>query len=719
MIKVILILLLSFNISLFSCASGWDYSDKSFVFLKQRELPFSNLDKNLNSPSVYNDINYKYKTTAKKINLKEWQAYLKKDLKENLDLDTIEQIVYKGKELSLIKNLNTKKYLQFVHNQEEYVTNYYYGKKQTKEKKKEELLINEAIKRINTNINPWLKLRYFYLSIRLAHYKKLNPLKIYKEYKYLLNTKQKTIVKDWIQGIYAGALIKNNNIEKGVYEFSKLFDKNKINWHLSYYNFHHIKTAKQWNNLINIPTTDFEKTKLITLRALNKNSNIIEELKNIYEIDKNSIWFDFLLYRALLDSQHFFDNQDFYVRNFPTQDFINYLQTIKKDDMYLVSLALGYFNLYTNNLKKAKNIASKLLTLRNNHEVQTFNYLVNLYQLKSIDTQVENDIYSQMIQLSSNTNECTKATNDYTFVILEKLYKKQDNKLKEFLSANINYLNNSSFSLQSLNEFNQFIKTKSKSKIDEYLKERYKEQSKIKKVKDKYLFDESLKRTKIKLLINNLQFEKARKIKSEYLNEIIKFNPFNVSIRGNNRSGKTQTYTIKEFLDKITQIKKILKNNPNSVMDNYLYANAIYNLSYFGNSNKITTEYRSVYSFRNKKLELQKVNNSIKYYEKALKYSKKDEFKAKITYMLAKSELALFDINFSEKSKYHYFNTKEISSYDLKRQWSYTKNKVYNNYINNNYGKYFDKLKDEYSNTKYYEEVLKECANLRVYQKSK
>jgi len=712
MIIKILLFTMLFKIALFSCAGGWDYSDRSFLFLEKRELPFSNQKRNLDSPAVYNDIIDDYENRAKQANLKEWQ----KHLKQNLSLKTIEQIVYQRKNLSFIKDENIKAYLNFIQNQEQYVVNYYYNKQKEPEIK-EEVLINEAIKRINTNIPEWLKLRYFYLSLRLAHYKELKPLEIYKKYSYLLQTKEKTIVKDWIQGIYAGALIKDKKIEQGVYEFSKLLDKNKINWHLAYYNFNYIHTKEQWNTLVNIPTSNYEKARLYALRALNKNSNIIEELKNIYKIDKNSVWFDFVLYKALLNSQHFFDLDDYYVRNFPTQEFIDYLQTIKKDDMYTVNLSLGYFNLYSNNLKKAKEIASKLLLSNNNHETQTFNYIVNLNELKKINLQIENDIYSQMTKLTNDKDHTSNAIQNYTFVILEKLYTKQNDTFKAFLSANINNLNNSSFTLESLNKFKQFINAKSKSKIEEYFKEKYQEQSKIKKVNNNYTFDESMKKTQIKLLINNQEFNKARKIKSNYLNEYIKFNPFNVSIRGNNRSGKKQTYTIKEFLDKIIQIQEVLKNTPNSAIDNYLYANAIYNLSYFGNSNMITTEYRSVYSFHNKELELKKVNDSIKYYEKALKNAKKQEFKAKITYMLAKSELALFDINFAKKSSYSY--PKEISSYEAPRTWSYTRNKTYNEYIDNNYGKYFDKLKDEYSNTKYYDEILKECANLKTYQKRK
>ena len=99
-------------------------------------------------------------------------------------------------------------------------------------------------------------------------------MKIYEKYKYLLQNNENSIVKDWIQGLYAGALVKNGKVVNGVYEFTKLFSQDKINWHLSYYNFFHIKTNEQWNELLNLATNSEEKTKFYALRALNENSNI-------------------------------------------------------------------------------------------------------------------------------------------------------------------------------------------------------------------------------------------------------------------------------------------------------------------------------------------------------------------------------------------------------------------------------------------------------------
>lgn len=711
MIKILSFILI-FNIALFSCATSWDENDKSFLFLEKREQAFSNTPKNLKHPSVYNELKYKYEKKSKEQNLKEWQ----KHLKTSIDIKIIEQIVYKRENLELIKNQEILEYLNFVQKQEQHVINHYYSKKQVKIKK--EVLIKNALEKINTVKSSWLKLRYFYLGLRLAHYSKLNSIEIYDKYKYLLDIVDKTIVKDWIHAIYAGALIQNKNVELGVYEFSKLFDKSKINWYLSYYNFNYIKTDKQWTKLLSLAKTSDEKTKLYAIRALNKNSNKIEELKNIYKIDKNSKWFDFVLYKALLNSQHYFDTFDIYVRNFQTKEFIKYLKEIKKDDMYMINLSLAYFNLYEKNLNEAFIIGKKLdEDYPNNHEIETLNYIIYLNSLEKVDLKTEDIIYEKLEKVTTTCKDHSSAIHDYTFVILEKLYKKQNNKFKEFLSQKVNYLNESSFTLDLLNQFKTFIQTKSKSKIEKHFKNKFLEQNKIKLNNKTFSLAHSLLSTKTALLINNLNFKEAREIESEYLDKYIKFNPFNSFIKGNNRSGNKNTYTIRKFLDKILLIEKELKKNPNSVMDNYLYASALFNLSYFGNSNNITTIYRSNYSFVNKKIELLKINKSIRFYEKALKYAKNKEFKAKITYMLAKSELSLFDINFAKKNSY--YNPSFQDSYNASRKWGYTKNKIYLEYIDNNYGKYFDKLKKDYKNTKYYEEVIKECANLRIYQKRK
>ena len=253
------------------------------------------------------------------------------------------------------------------------------------------------------------------------------------------------------------------------------------------------------------------------------------------------------------------------------------------------------------------------------------------------------------------------------------------------------------------------------SKIKEHFASNFAKQELLKKENNTFVLNENLLNAKTKLLINNVKFQEALNLNASILNEKVQFNPFNGLIRGNNRSGKQDTMSVKEFLEKLLVIEKELEKNPKSPMDNYLFANVLYNLSYFGNSNILTTVHRSVYSFTDYDLQKEKIDKAIKHYTIALEETQEKEFKAKITYMLAKTELAFYDITYATKTQ-DYFN-KELSRYDLERYWYYGNEKVYNDYLKNNYGKYFDILQKEFNDTNYYKELIQECANLRIYQK--
>ncbi|MGA1933743.1 hypothetical protein ACH5BF_13925 [Arcobacter sp. YIC-464] len=704
MIYKIVSLVLAFTINLLACASGWDFHDKQFVFLEPRELPFSNHSGNLKDSAIYNQIQRDYEKRNKQANLKEWQNQFAK----KLSIQEIEKIVYKRENLHLVKNKEILEYLDFVEEQEALVAPYYYYFHKKKKKINPDILISKALKKIDKIDSQYLKLRYFYLAFRLAHYKNKNAIEVYENYKYLLENSEKTIVKEWIEALYAGALIKDKQIALGVYRFTKLFDKSKINWQLSFYNFYHINTNELWEDLQKLAKSKEEKEKFITLRALNDNANTLIELQNLYELNPNSKWFDFILYRQLLYTQHFFDEHTLYERDFQIKEYISFLESVDKEDMYLVKLALSYFYLFDNQLSKAEELSNKLLQTNNNHESKTLSYIIYLNKLKDITLKDEDEIFTKMNKLLEEHKEHKIHSNDifnYTFKKLEKLYYSKDNQLKTILSASVNSLSTTVFDLETINEFEEFLKSNPKSKLEEFFIKTFKEDSQ----------SISFKNTNTKILINNLLFKEALNSKSKILEEKIEFNPFNVNIKGNNREGKQHIYTLKEFLEKILIIKEQIEKKPNSVMDNYLYANALYNLSYFGNSNTLTTVYRSVYSFKEKPLEEQKVKLSIKHYKKALNHAKNKEFKAKIVYMLAKSELALYDIKFSQKNNPYYLTDKE--SYSLERHWYYSKSKIYKKYIENGYGEFFKILDEKYKDTKYYEELIKECANLRIYKK--
>lgn len=695
MIFKIVLLTISLSLSLFSCGGGywWNSEDVEFHFLDNKDNLYLQYSNDLSSASTYNDIIYKYSIKNKKENLKEWQVALE----NRFSIKELEDIIYKNRNQELILDEEFQEYLKFIKEQEYCVTyNPYINQDFTYCKD----FIPIALNKIDNTKNSFLKQRYFYIALRLSHYKDStkNSLDIYNKYSYLLNNSN-SIVKDWIQGLYAGALVKNNEIAKGVYEFSKLFE-NSINSHLSFYNFKYITSEEYFNELLSYAKDDSEKTKMYAIRALNYNSNVLEEMKNIYNIDKNSKWLDFLIFRELLKSQTLHNTYGSAYKDYENEnsEYIDFLKNIDKDDRYLVDLSLVHFNIYFKKYEESKKILDRLLVeFPNKHELEVASYILYLNSLKSIDSSIEDEIYKRVSHFNENEFDIYK----YTLNTLSNLYKNQNQDFEKYLSDNFYYIEYKDLDLENFKKFEMFLETKQDTKLREFL------QTKFKKMvtANKSSFDFA----KITVLINNLKFQEALDTNFEILDKTkVEFNPFNGLIRGNNRSGKKEPFTIREFLQRVIKIENELEKNPNSVMDNFLLANSLYNLSHFGNINRVTTVYRSNYLVHTPKLQEQKLNLAINYYEKALENSKDIELNAKITYLIAKTKLALFDLNYDKYPQ-------ENNWWKKNSVYNYGSDEFYEKFLENSGSRYFNILQNNFKDTRYYNELIQECGDFKTY----
>lgn len=695
MIFKIVLLTISLSLSLFSCGGGywWNSEDVEFHFLDNKDNLYLQYSNDLSSASTYNDIIYKYSIKNKKENLKEWQVALE----NRFSIKELEDIIYKNRNQELILDEEFQEYLKFIKEQEYCVTyNPYINQDFTYCKD----FIPIALNKIDNTKNSFLKQRYFYIALRLSHYKDStkNSLDIYNKYSYLLNNSN-SIVKDWIQGLYAGALVKNSEIAKGVYEFSKLFE-NSINSHLSFYNFKYITSEEYFNELLSYAKDDSEKTKMYAIRALNYNSNVLEEMKNIYNIDKNSKWLDFLIFRELLKSQTLHNTYGSAYKDYENEnsEYIYFLKNIDKDDRYLVDLSLVHFNIYFKKYEESKKILDRLLVeFPNKHELEVASYILYLNSLKSIDSSIEDEIYKRVSHFNENEFDIYK----YTLNTLSNLYKNQNQDFEKYLSDNFYYIEYKDLDLENFKKFEMFLETKQETKLREFLQTRFKKMV----TANKSSFDFA----KITVLINNLKFKEALDTNFEILDKTkVEFNPFNGLIRGNNRSGKKEPFTIREFLQRVIKIENELEKNPNSVMDNFLFANSLYNLSHFGNINRVTTVYRSNYLVHTPKLQEQKLNLAINYYEKALENSKDIELNAKITYLIAKTKLALFDLNYDKYPQ-------EDNWWKKNSVYNYGSDEFYEKFLENSGSRYFNILQNNFKDTRYYNELIQECGDFKTY----
>jgi hypothetical protein len=170
-------------------------------------------------------------------------------------------------------------------------------------------------------------------------------------------------------------------------------------------------------------------------------------------------------------------------------------------------------------------------------------------------------------------------------------------------------------------------------------------------------------------------------------------NPFTIHIKDchdcDHEAVQKTKYTKTSFIEKLIEMKRTAKEKPAEAAQNYLLvANGFYNMTYFGNARLFYDNYvdNAIYNYEHAFLPEENNDLALKYYLLALQSSTDKEVKAKCTFMAAKCEQNAFFTN-------------KPSNYkgDFKS------------------GVYFASLKKEYSSTKYYSEIIKECGYFKTY----
>lgn len=182
-------------------------------------------------------------------------------------------------------------------------------------------------------------------------------------------------------------------------------------------------------------------------------------------------------------------------------------------------------------------------------------------------------------------------------------------------------------------------------------------------------------------------------------------NPFNGSIKDchdcDHAAYQKRKYTYMDFLTTVKSMQEKLAQKEDVYTNSLLLGNAFYNISHFGNGRTfyeitIVGYGSSPYSFRNKMKEMITDNSVSKmYYQKALEAASNKEQKAKCLYLISKCE------------RNDYYNKKYNT---INNYWEIQDDKI--NFIAWNS---FIILKKEYSDTKYYQDVIAECGYFNTY----
>jgi len=145
----------------------------------------------------------------------------------------------------------------------------------------------------------YVRLRYAYQIIRLAHYAKLYE-EVIALYDYLIPKidHDPSIVEYWILGHKAGALLALDRRVESAYLFSRVFDRCPSKRESAFLSFR-IRTDEEWRECLLMCQSDRERAALYALRAHAEDSRLVEEMEKIYEYDPHSEFLEVLLVREL------------------------------------------------------------------------------------------------------------------------------------------------------------------------------------------------------------------------------------------------------------------------------------------------------------------------------------------------------------------------------------------------------------------------------------
>ncbi|WP_177761188.1 hypothetical protein [Flavobacterium sp. I3-2] len=393
------------------------------------------------------------------------------------------------------------------------------------------------------------------------------------------------------------------------------------------------------------------------------------------------------------------------------------------------NLATGYLNVFQGNFKEADKqfiAASENINKDNQlakNQIRLFQLINKISQLNKANSNNEKALIDDLNWLYLNTeNDLSFGTLriDYATVWIKKylsvLYKNQSNGLMSEL-----IYSDKSFIIQekNLDKMIQLFEKKNKSDFEKLFVKVYKHSiNDLYQCKAIYLYqsgniDEAIafyhKMKPMPIRFFNYDTRRYEVENSGNLESPLKElfgNPFNGRISDcsdcDHEAVQKVKYTPLTMLLKMKEMQTNIDNNQDVFNNALLIGNAYYNTSYYGNArafyynpiinNNLSNSNLAV-DVENANVVLD-FNQAFKYYNIALNAAQNDEQRAKATFMLAKIE------------RNNYFSKNSMGFKKFNKMKSSQKFLDWNS---------FKSLKENYADTKYYQEVINECGYFRDY----
>lgn len=725
-------------ISIFSISGGGDdesywtnynssFAPEAFVDDESYEPLFYSTDMFYGYDNYMQGHSYRFVDTQ----VKEWNTYLENQIsKETLNViigtDSLNDVV--AKVCSAIKtnkpngasrkynleNVKTKHFFEFINLAKslEEATNFYpdwdYKTDTYSESTKIKTSVVKKIEKLyNETTDNFLKEKYWFLTIKASFYSE-NRSNAISFFNGTSAKVEKGISYYRALSYLAGINYAQKKYALSNYQFAVVFENCPILRKEAIFDFKPQET-KDFNESLNMAKSIEEKAALWALYGYY--ADPVEAIAKVYELDPKNKHLTYLLTRAVNIEENNLNHTE-YVK-YTLKSYVNeskldkklyalvteIAQTNNTMNPYIWDIVAGYFETLKGNyskatsyLNEAKKTAPQKALVQN--QIKLFAIFNQVSKTKVLNTQSENELLPNLVwlydynkQIQNSTEYYSKETSDEEMKLrtdflvswsrsyISNLYKKQNNEvMSELFSREDNY----------------YAKKERLEKMQTYfLENKNTAWDKLAQSLYTITLDDIYEYKGIMFAYNNQideaidEFKKCKKLDTLY------GNPFNGKIMDcidcdHNAKQKTK-YTKLTFMQKVKEILDNVANDVETYSGNILLGNAFYNMSHYGNArlfynNPIVDQYGN---YIDEEYSDMLYNNSQTeyYYKKALSVAQNDEEKAKATFLLTKIERNKFYL-----SKQYVPDEVDFITF-----------------------KGYKTLMQNYSNTKYYQEVINEC----------
>ena len=565
----------------------------------------------------------------------------------------------------------------------------------------------------NETKDPFLKNRYWLLTIKANFYS--NNKQITDSF---FQKTESTVPKNTLYyralSYLAGLEYRNHNYAKSNYQYAQVFDKCPRLRVVAAYSFHPYD-QKDWNQSLAMAKNNDEKVALWAVQGYYGDE--IKAIQNIVDLNPKSEHLEYLLTRLINNQENKIDksfkdrtvsqNKQI-VKDSINKTALNLVTTIAATDAtlkpYLWNIAAGYLETLNGNFAQAcKKFSAAEAKMPKTplavSQLRLLRFVNNLSKMDKINAASEkiiisdlNWLYFELPKLNLENFRYENAT-AWSKSYIAALYKAQKNKvMSELFSKEADFYDNE----KNIEEMKSFLSKGNKIAIETIAEKIY--DLNLSKI-NKYQAVTATFKNKIPEAIGFMK--EAGDL--QYL--VFYGNPFNGKIKDchdcEHVERQKKKYNQIEFLTAMQLMQDKIEKKEEVYENALLLGNAFYNITHFGNARifyegSILGYGSSPYEFKDKiKQIITDCSLAKMYYQKALQAAKNDEQKAKCFYLLAKCE------------RNEFYNKK----YYTANNWWDIKDDGINFLAWNG----FQNLKNNYSNTKYYQDVIAECGYFNTY----